>query len=265
MAAGGDDDTVPVATSSPSATQTPEPTESPSPTASPSPTSSPSLTPVATPSVMPNVTGMTLDTAQSDLSEYGVTPRVREVLSEEAYDATVLSQKPAAGQPFSSEVELTVSRRAQATYLADLQPVEGSPETDVVTMNGKEYSDSLILGHPTGWYEAEVLEYDIGRYYKTLNGAIGLSSRSQGTSVVRVQLLTETGKKLIDRNVKVGETIPLNNMDITNVLRLRFELTPVPVGEWQNSEVVLGDMKVLGLPEAVPQSNGFGDTEESTP
>ncbi len=217
---------------------------------------------------MPNLVSMDLSAAQSALAAAGVTPKVSYVLSDTSADGTVLAQKPAAGRPMTSGVELTAAQEAVATYLSDETPIEGEPDTEVTEMDGQEYPHSFALGAGRpgsfGWSDEEVAVYDLGRHYTRLYGRVGLSDRSHSDGFARLQILTETGRKILDERLKVGKYVTLKDVDVTNVLRLRFVATPIPENEYQISDVLLADMKVLGDPAEVPTPSESPDPFEDT-
>jgi serine/threonine-protein kinase len=258
MTRGGSGKDLAASSSTSSITPSPTVTDSSSPSvtdsASPSVSSSVTDTPTPTPTdssaapagTMPDVVGQNLADAASTLSLAGIAYVESPKLDATSADGTVLAQSTKSGDVVSGTVTLTVARRAQTTWLADISPVSGGPETGPKKVSGKTYIHSLATsinycysGSTTDW------EYDLSKNYLTLVGVAGMSDLSDSAATATVEIYRD-GARVFSKSVRLGHPASFK-IDVTNTLRLKILTTPTNCGN-NGFTMVIADPKLTGIP-----------------
>lgn len=195
---------------------------------------------------MPDVVGMSLSAARSELRGTRVT--VEEDFDESARDNEVLAQDVAAGDTVPDEVVLTVAKQPVTIYLDDLTPVsEGwySFDSSQASVDGESYPRSLV----TGWTDEAQAGWNLSRGFRELRGTLGRSDDADDPETeAQVEVFLDR-RKVYSEVVSFGEPIEMN-VDVTDALRLEI------VGKSLDGEtldLVLGDIRLLGLPGEVPE------------
>lgn len=243
-----DETPTPVSSESPtSSTETSSP--SPSPKATPSPSTS--ATPTV-PASMPDLKGLTVEAAKAKLPGQVKVNVVKVGAPNKEAPGTVLSSDPAAGEQFGDEVTLQVASAMKTIYLPDLNSIgysdiSGGP----IDLSGKSYAHGMYAtvysGHGA---KPENAEWNLGRYFDTLSGTIGLTDHSVDANATftvdfyldQVLVRTET--------VKFGEYTDVS-LDVKNALRLKIVVTRTDSNS-DRATVGFGDFMLQGEPGKVP-------------
>lgn len=238
------------ANASQEASPTPEAvTSEPEPTASIESSPTPSVTPTL--DTMPDVVGMSLTEAQTEL---GVTTRINTVdqLDDSQPDGTVLAQSPLEGEEMASEVELTIARSAVISYLSDLEPVSGNwDEHSAFDISGTSYAfgaASRICRFAS--QEPVAVEYNLGRNYRNFSAVAGLTDDSENSNATVLVEIFADGRKVYSQTVTYGQPFTIST-DMTDVLRLKIQWQPIDC-EGGEADLALGEARVEGVPGAVP-------------
>ncbi|MCW2534258.1 MAG: protein kinase [Blastococcus sp.] len=220
-------------------------------------TSAPRTTASSTPAggEVPAVTGLSLAQAQRDLQNAGLRVTVTEVLDDAATDNTVTAQDPAEGSRLErgSTVTLTVARRSVAVFLTSLTPVANSnygQDTGTSALSGKTYVRALMLG--TDCDRPSVIQYDLGRHYRTFATSVGLQDDSYSDGVLQLDVLID-GRSIFSGTAKLGEPLPVE-VDVSGGLRLELSAARIDPGCRYDARVtaVWGDPQLKGAPGEVP-------------
>ncbi len=203
------------------------------------------------PTILPDVIGQTSTKARKTLESYGITVTTSEFFAEAARDNTVTDQSPKPGEPFTTAVTLTVSRQPAISYLADLTRVDASYrefDTGQAQTNGTVYTRSVLLD-PSG-RDVSFVEYDVARKYTRLVGQVGLRDDASASAVYKIEVFAD-GSQIFDQTIGLGQIIPID-LDLTNVLRLRIQVTDLSPARAGSDYVVFADARILGVPGVVP-------------
>ena len=214
------------------ATDTPV-AEPPTPEAEPSETSTPSASPSSSttasatrPSTMPDLVGKTQEEAKQALP--GVTVDIAETAAQNGQKlGTVISTDPKAGEslPSTGSVTLTVASNTTTIYLADLKPISGGLDTGPVDLDGKAYAHGLSQTAYNSSDHGEEVVWNLGRYFTTLNGTIGLSDRSEAADATFTIDFWVDQRKIDTKEIRFGEFQKDFSLDVSNGLRLGIVVT----------------------------------------
>jgi hypothetical protein len=203
---------------------------------------------------VPAVTGLTLAAAQRAVTNAGLRVQVTEVLDDAVADNTVTAQDPAEGvrAQRGDVVTLTVARRSVGVFLANVEPVSSEEyrhQSGTVNLNGTAYVRALSTA--VFCSEPSVLEYDLGRHYRILTTAVGLSDDSSSSGNLQFDVLVD-GRSVFSGIAKLGQPLPVE-VDVTGGLRLVLSVARVE-GDCSSSEVtgVWADPQLKGAPGEVP-------------
>jgi serine/threonine protein kinase len=202
------------------------------------------------PTEMPSVVGEPERAAVELLESYGIAATVTDVLDETARNGTVTKQTPAAGEPLTDTAELVVAHQPEIVFLADMDPVDvdGDEATGQAQLNGTIYTRSVLLRPPGA--DPGYLEYDLARAFTRLVGTVGPRDDVLSDGVYKVEIFAD-GTSVFDQRLGLGQTAPID-LDVTNVLRLRLQVTQI-AGAFRGPRVVVfADTRLLGLPGSVP-------------
>lgn len=128
-------------------------------------------------------------------------------------------------------------------YLADFRPVDEDDryEMGLGRVSGAAYTRSVLLR--TGCCSAGVIsfvEFDLARKYTALDATVGLSDDVPADARVLVQIYGD-GNELARHELGLGQPVPVH-LDVTNVLRLRFQVTDLTGGSGRAT--VFGDARI---------------------
>ncbi len=130
------------------------------------------------------------------------------------------------------------------TYLSDMTKLDDSDyysfDVEPGTVSGKIYTRSVSLD--PSYQDTGFVEYDLGRRYTTLTGTVGLSDAVPSDTVMRVEIYGD-GKPLFNQDLRLGQAVPVQ-LDMTNVLRLRLQVTDLRPDSTGAAAAVFGDMAV---------------------
>ncbi|WP_166356181.1 protein kinase domain-containing protein [Phytoactinopolyspora limicola] len=199
------------------------------------------------PVTAPDVVGERLGSALRELESLGVTVETIDVLDEDVPDGEVIQQEPAAGQPFSDDVLLTVSRRPVITFLADQSPVEGSVDTAAARISGDTFTRSVLTWTRSS-SEPRRAGFDLGRGYREFRAVVGPRDDAPSDSEVQIGVYGD-GRLLFEETLGLGDAAQID-IDVTGVLRLEL----VTLANSSSTYVVWGDAQVLGSPDEVPET-----------
>lgn len=82
----------------------------------------------------------------------------------------------------------------------------------------------------------------VGRHYKTLSGTVGLPDDVPSDTALRVELFGD-GRPLFNQDLRLGQAIPVT-LDMTNVLRLRLQVSLLDSGSSYGKSVAFADMRL---------------------
>lgn len=206
---------------------------------------------------MPDLIGKNVSAAKDALPR-SMKVEIVDQVDEKAAADTVLSQEPAAGQPIGDGAKLVVARAGVVVYLDSQEPSSGSWGTSrsafVVGMGAKQYVHSL--GTSFYSYCAErtyFAEYNLSKGYRRFVASAGISDDSARTALkVQLEVLAD-GRQISNTSVGFGSTVPLD-LDLTGVLRLRFQYQVTSGNGTCDGTFALGEAKLLGLAREVPIS-----------
>lgn len=203
----------------------------------------------AVPAALPDLVGRPLDEALPLLAALGIEAEVTEVLDEDRTDRTIVDQSPDADAPYRPQMDLVVARRGVGRYLVDLTSVEGEIDrVGVATVDGQEYTRSLVHSLDSYRRDTDQIGYDLGRRFERFAATVGLSDDSGTDDRVRFEVMGD-GTVIAEATLGLGESEVLD-VDVTDVLRL--ELISTRLSDPSDPDAVFADARVVGLPGQVP-------------
>jgi hypothetical protein len=199
---------------------------------------------VAVPGTVPAVVGSPVADAVQTLQDLGAAVRQEAHYTPGTAEGTVLAVEPAAGQPLSHEILLTVSGPAASVYLADIARVSGSCNSGGAGVAGEAHDHSVVCSPGSS---AATTAYLLDRQVTSLEGVLGLADTSdpKATSGVRISV---DGRVLLDTTVTYGAATPFT-LDVTGGLRL--EVTFSTSDRSSPGRLVLGDARLVGDPAGI--------------
>ncbi len=201
---------------------------------------------------VPDFEGQQISDVRDWADAIGITVREEQVLNDELPEGQVIATTPAAGQDATSEIKVQVATKPVVGSLADVEPVTRDDcdyvETGEANVNGDFLQDSLMI-KPYG-DNVCVVEYDFGRDWKSLKFTAGIADQSPSNTKVRIEVLGD-GKELLNKQVAFAETTDVD-LDVTDVLRLRIQVTWLAGDSNSQMRAVLGNLRRIGSPDSVP-------------
>ncbi len=202
------------------------------------------------PVTTPPLVGLPADEAKRQVLElYGV-PQLVRVTTAEQPAGIVLTSEPEAGAAMPVEVVLRVSDGGQALSLLDLQAVSSSrcSKGSELSINGQVQAHGLQCT-PGNEDRPAIVEYAIGRRATYLAATVGMLD-SAGMAGATLRVLGD-GNALATVDVAFGAAQELR-VDVTDVLRLRLEVTGAP-SSGEAPRLVLGNVRLVGDPAELDQ------------
>jgi Protein kinase domain/NPCBM/NEW2 domain len=241
-AAAPADSAAPTATIDATDTTTATATDTPSPTPGPVDATGPA----------PKLVGLQLADATEQLPS-SIHLQTTDTIDDKSADGVVLTQDPAAGAPMSGTMKVTVARQPILTYLDSLETANNSWDyIRPAALSGKVYPHS-VGSSIYSCYQGDEVEYNISRGYRKLVATAGLDDNGHDDSLQVLLEVFADGRRVSATKILYGKPVPLT-IDVTGVLRLKFQWQPVSGGSCEQDDLTLGDGRLLGLPGEVPQS-----------
>ncbi|GJM36785.1 MAG: hypothetical protein DHS20C19_01520 [Acidimicrobiales bacterium] len=172
----------------------------------------------------PDLVGMETADARDALVEFGARGVIVREYVEGATPETVVETTPAAGEPLAHEVELLVAEPPAALFLTELSSAEsgGGCQRSDGQVNGTIFDDSLTCTPDRA--NVDDLEYALNRQLSRLDTTIGVSDLADETAVVTFRVIADDRPE--EWTLGFGESQEIS-IDLTDVLRVRFEVTRV--------------------------------------
>ncbi|HTM83745.1 MAG TPA: PASTA domain-containing protein [Mycobacterium sp.] len=198
---------------------------------------------VSTPAPMPDVVGRPMLDVRSELEQLGAVVEIVPRFDPAVPKNQIVDVSPKPGEPMPTVVSLMVGDPGDALTLASASPVDRSNCGTLAsaTVNGTAVGDSITCdsGKKTAF-----IEYALSRHAAGLETVVGTSDSGR-TGAAHLVILGD-GRELASADVWLGQSVPIR-ADLTGVLRLRIEVTTEDTR--QNPTVILGDARLLGLPD----------------
>lgn len=189
--------------------------------------------------------GLDVDEASRELATAGFTVEEAETIDETVPDGQVLDVSEEGGT-----VILTVARRPVTRFLTDLTYVDGWADVGLFDLSGTSFTHALRLD-VGGCGDSASVEYDLGRDYRAIVGAMGIDDDSSADLRARVEVFLD-GTLVQTNDIGLGEAVAIDR-DIQNALRLKVQATNLgsdyPCGE---GGLVIADPQLRGVPSEVP-------------
>lgn len=200
---------------------------------------------VSVPAPMPNVVGSSLQDGRSKLEQLGTVVQVVPRFNPAMPKNQILESTPKAGEPIPTVASLVVADPGDALTLASVKSVDRDDcsTTKSVTVNGVSVGDSVDCDSGK---QPAYIEYSLSRGAAALEAVVGTNDRGR-TGAAHVVILGD-GRELAATDVWLGHSVPLR-ADLTGVMRMRIVVTTDDTK--QNPTVVVGDAKLLGLPDGL--------------
>lgn len=227
----------------------------PTPTSQPSPDVAPSADPGNAPRDVPPLDGMP-DLVGKDLLETrslltGVEVVTKyEVSSGTQGENRVLRQAPAAGEPITGPVTLTVARSPVSRYPVRWWKSGDKGFQPCRVLVGSQPVENSMCG---GQYEWVQNSWDLKGGYRRVKAKIGRLSTFSGepTRSSKVEI-TIDGKRVMMKEIETTESFVLD-LDITGASSLVIRASGV--GDGHSNMVALAGLELLGLPGEIPLSH----------
>ena len=201
---------------------------------------------------VPDFEGQQISDVRDWADAIGITVREEQVLNDELPEGQVVATTPAAGQDATSEIKVQVATKPVVGSLVDVEMLSHDGcygiETGEASVNGDFLQDSL-MATPSSNYPC-VMEYDFGRDWKSLKFTAGIGDDSPSDTKVRIEVFAD-GKELLNKQVAFAETSDID-LDVTDVLRLRIQVTWLQGDPYYDTTAVLGNLRRIGSPDSVP-------------
>jgi hypothetical protein len=200
---------------------------------------------VSVPVPVPEVIGKTLTDGRSELEQLGAVVEIASQFNPSVPKNQIVDVAPKPGEPAPTVVSVTVADPGDALTLASVSSVDDDSCGTVssATVNGAAVGESVDCdsGKDTAF-----IEYSLSRQAAAFEALVGTDDRGR-TGAARVGVFGD-GRELAAADVWLGQSVPIR-ADLTGVMRMRIEVTTADTR--QNPTVVLGDAKLLGLPEGL--------------
>lgn len=193
--------------------------------------------------LMPDVLGQSELEAVDKLKALGTETVVEQRFDLASRTGTVLETSVAVGEPLPTVVTLVVAQPGTALFLSQLEAADGGCSSKDGRLNGKEYPNSTECRSGTAQYPATSV-WLLDRKAHQLSGVIGVDDRGKTDAVVQV-VITGDGAELANVTATYANPVEVS-VSVKDVLRLE-----VTVLSENQSQAVLGDMLVKGLPEEI--------------
>lgn len=200
---------------------------------------------VSVPAPMPAVIGTNLAEARPQLEQLGAVVEVVTRFDPAAPKNHILDSTPKPGEPTPTIASVTVADPGDALTLSSVRSVddERCDTVSSATVNGNAVGDSITCSSGS---KLAFAEYSVSRQAAVFEATVGTSDRGR-TGAARVVVFGD-GRELAAVDVWLGQSVPLR-VDVNGIMRMRIEVTTADTK--QNPTVVLGDARLLGLPQGL--------------
>jgi hypothetical protein len=184
-------------------------------------------------SPMPDFASKLIGDARTYFSERGVKVTVTDQLDDTKPEGTIVETTPGPGESLGSEVKLTVVKKPVTEFLAKTKSVDdqcGTTGADV-GVNGATQLQSVVVSADRVLGDVGrscYTDYNLSRQWVRLKGGVGISDTSTATLQCRLEVFAD-GNPIFNQTVSLGEISPID-LDVTNVLRLRLQVTETARG-----------------------------------
>lgn len=200
---------------------------------------------VSVPASMPTLVGQALADGRSQLERLGAVVEIVPQFNPSVPKNQILDSNPKPGEPIPTVASLTVGDPGDALTLAGVSSIDKDRCSTVksATVNGAAVGQSVTCDPSS---KLAFVEYSLSRQAAALEAVLGTDDRGR-TGAAHVVVLGD-GRELAAADVWLGQSVPIR-ADLNGVMRLRIEVTTADTK--QNPTVVLGDAKLLGLPQGL--------------
>lgn len=179
-------------------------------------------------SPMPDWVGKTISEARDYFTDRGVVVTVVDQLDDVQAEGTITGSTPAAGESIGAEVRINVVKRPVTRFLAKTDSVDKSCRTDSgdIGVNGATQLSSVVVhifDRSAG--DGCFIDYNLSRSWVRLKGGVGISDVSKASLQCRFELFAD-GNPIFNETAGLGVITPVD-LDMTDVLRLRLQVTPL--------------------------------------
>ncbi len=194
---------------------------------------------------MPDLVGKTEAEARTTAIAMGADPSVVRLYSPGLAVGRVVSSQPAAGEPLSAQMTLTVASPPASRPLAEIKQ-DGSCGSVDARLNGKAYPTSVGCDARSGRVQESV--YLLNRQVGRLTASLGIDDRATPGARAAVTI-TGDGNQLFTGTAEYGGTVTVD-ADTAGVLRLVITVERVDAGT-DSARAVLGDAALAGSAEGL--------------
>lgn len=198
---------------------------------------------VSKPALMPNVVGLSQTEAVEALKRLGVEVEVEERFDLASRTGTVLEASVATGEPLPSAVKVIVAQAGMAVYLSKVKAEGYGCSAFDAKINGTAYVNSVKCGSGRASSPSKAV-WLIDRKAYRLSGLVGVDDRGDSDDAVQV-IVTGDGVELANVTATYAKPAEVN-VSVEKVLRLEITVTSE-----KNSNVILGNMILKGIPEQI--------------
>jgi hypothetical protein len=200
---------------------------------------------VSVPAPVPDVVGKPMTDGRTALEQLGAVVEIVPQFNPSVPKGQIIDVAPKPGETMPTVVSITVGDPGDALTLASVNSVDDTRcgTVDNVTINGANVGDSVRC--EPGEKPAFV-EYALSRQAAALEATVGTDDRGK-TGPAHVVVFGD-GRELASADVGLGLSTPIR-ADLNGVMRMRIEVTTADPK--QSPTVILGDGKLLGLPEGL--------------
>lgn len=200
---------------------------------------------VSVPAPMPALVGQSLTDGRSQLEQLGAVVEIVSQFNPSVPKNQILDTTPKPGESIPTVASLVVGDPGDALTLSAVSSIDDNScsTVDSATVNGTSVGDSVECDSGS---KVAFVEYSLSRQAAALEALVGTDDRG-GTGAARVVVFGD-GRELASANVWLGHSVPIR-ADLNGVMRMRIDVTTAD--KEQNPTVILGDAKLLGLPDGL--------------
>ncbi|MDQ2628982.1 PASTA domain-containing protein [Mycolicibacter senuensis] len=200
---------------------------------------------VSSPAPMPELVGKNAGEGRTALEKLGAVVQTQRRVDPGVPRGQIVETIPAAGEIMPTVVTLAVADPGDALTLASVRGVTSSSCSAATggTVNGKPVGDSVVCkpgSKPAG------IEYNLARNAMAFEATVGTDD-AKGAGGATVKIFADD-QPLATVGVGLGHSEPVH-VDLSGRLRLRIEVSTDDPD--RAPTVVLGDARLLGLPEGL--------------
>ncbi|ORM37144.1 PASTA domain-containing protein [Williamsia sp. 1135] len=194
---------------------------------------------------MPDIANMNGQQLSVELQKLGAQVEIQQRYQAGATAGNVVASTPATGEALPDEVILVVAEPGSSVYLGNLDAVSSGCSTGAVSLNGKDFQNSLSC--TAGSREANKYEWVTKRAADQLTATVGIADDDDADGRAKVDVFAD-GRLVSSVVAAYGTTVPLN-APISGALRISVVVSEV--GGEDTPQAVLGDARVVGSTDAM--------------